>query len=114
MTTFDHLQGLVLRRAQVVCVVLATALLPVPAAQAQPVKVRYEVTTAVGPITDILRFTRYQTPTSGPFDDFWAFSVPAGGGSITDPRTRDLSLDPRAALMLGVLEVDGAHQRAVW
>lgn len=107
MTTFDHLQGLVRRWAQVVCAVLATALLPVPTAVAQPVTVRYELTTTVGEIADILLYTRYLHPTQGPFDDFWTFSVPAGGGSITDPRTHDLSLDPRAALLLGVLEVGG-------
>lgn len=76
-------------------------------ATGQPVTVRYEIVTTVGPIADIFLYTRYEDPSYGPFNDYWTLSLPAGGGRITDPQAHDLGFAPRSALMLGVLETGG-------
>jgi hypothetical protein len=89
------------------CATLVPVALSLSAA-AQQVTVRYEIVTSVGPITDVFLYTRYEHPSQGPFNDYWALSLPAGGGTIVDPQAHDLSFEPRAALMLGVLEAGGS------
>jgi hypothetical protein len=93
--------------AVLACAALLASWWPLQAAAAPPVNVRYQITTSVGPIGSVVLYTRYEDPGSGPFDDHWPFGLPAGGGTLNDPRAHDLSFVPRAALLLGVLEAGG-------